>query len=154
MYYWKCFSTFYPGVSQILKISTSMKIKLVLSGKGLNFFIYLKHTHHHKIDTEIQLRKTRRERKKKLWRDKKILDHMFYLKKSKLMTLSSEFPNCYKLFYYLLWFPQNTTCIERLFFKMKLIKILLRNNLSQGTLENLLFIATEAWEAFSLQTLR
>ena len=63
-------------------------------------------------------------------------------------TICSVYPNCYKLFYYLLLFPLCTACIERLFSKMKLIKTRLRNNLSQSTLENLLFIATEAPKDF------
>ena len=54
-------------------------------------------------------------------------------------TLSSIYPNCYKLFYFLLLFPLSTACVER-----KLIKTCLRNNLSQSTLGNLLFTATEA----------
>ena len=63
-------------------------------------------------------------------------------------TLSSVYSNCCKLFYYLLLFLLSTACVERLFFKMKLIKTCLRNNLSQSTLENLVFIATEAQEDF------
>ena len=63
-------------------------------------------------------------------------------------TLSSVYPKHYKLIYYLLLFPQSTACIERLFFKMKLIKTRLRNNLRQSTLVNLLFIGTEAREDF------
>ena len=63
-------------------------------------------------------------------------------------TICSVYPNCYKLFYYLLLFPLSTACIEILFSKMKLIKTCLRNNLSQSTLENLLFIATEAPKDF------
>ena len=63
-------------------------------------------------------------------------------------TLSSAYPNCYKLFYYLLLFPLSTACVERLFSKMKLIKTHLRNNLSQSTLENLLIILTEPPEDF------
>ena len=62
-------------------------------------------------------------------------------------TLSSVYPKHYKLIYYLLLFPQSTACIERLFFKMKLIKTRLRNNLRQSTLVNL-FIGTEAREEF------
>ena len=53
------------------------------------------------------------------------------------------------LFYCLLSLPLSTTCIERLFSNMKFIKTQLRNNLSQSTLENLLFIVTEAWEDFN-----
>ena len=63
-------------------------------------------------------------------------------------TICSVYPNCYKLFYYLLLFPLSTVCVGRLFCKMKLIKTRLRNNLSQSTLENLLFIATEAPKDF------
>ena len=50
----------------------------------------------------------------------------------------------------MLIFPLSTTCVERFFSEMKLVKIQLRNQLSQVNLENLLFIATEAshiiWE--------
>ena len=71
-------------------------------------------------------------------------------------TICSVYPNCYKLFYYLLLFLLSTACVERLFSKMKLIKTCLRN-LSQSTLENLLLIATEApkdfHDALTLQTL-
>ena len=63
-------------------------------------------------------------------------------------TICSVYPNCYKFFYYLLLFPLSTACVERLFSKMKLIKTRLRNILSQSTLENLLFIATEAPKDF------
>ena len=38
-------------------------------------------------------------------------------------TLSSVYPICYNLFYYLPIFALNTACVERLFSKMKLIKI-------------------------------
>lgn len=69
-------------------------------------------------------------------------------------NLSSVYPDYYrlttiiKLFYYLLLIPLSTACIERHFSKMKLIKTPLRNNLSQSTLEDLLFIAIEAQEDF------
>ena len=63
-------------------------------------------------------------------------------------TICSVYPNCYKLFYYLLLFPLSTACVERLFSKMKLIKTCLRNHLSQSTLKNLLFTATEAPKDF------
>ena len=50
----------------------------------------------------------------------------------------------------MLIFLLSTTCVKRFFSKMKLVKIQLRNQLSQVNLENLLFIATEAshiiWE--------
>ena len=54
------------------------------------------------------------------------------------------FPNCLKLFHLMLIFPLSTACVEKLFSKMKLVKIHLQNQLSQDNLENLLFIATEA----------
>ena len=63
-------------------------------------------------------------------------------------TLSSVYPNCYKLFYYLLLFPLGTAFAKTFFSKMKFMKTHLRNNLSQSTLKNLLFIATEAHEDF------
>ena len=44
----------------------------------------------------------------------------------------------------MLIFPLSTACVEKLFSKMKLVKIHLQNQLSQDNLENLLFIAAEA----------
>ena len=83
-----------------------------------------------------------------LKRQKKFGPHNL-LKEMKIdNTLSSVYPNYYKLFYYLLLFTLSIACIERFFSKMKLIKPCLRNNLSQSTLENLLFTATEAQEHF------
>ena len=63
-------------------------------------------------------------------------------------TLSSVYPNCYKLFYYLLLFPLGTAFAKMFFSKMKFMKTHLRKNLSQSTLKNLLFIVTEAHEDF------
>ena len=127
-----------------------MKTKLVLSSKVLNTLCIWNamHTIARLTLKCNHIRKMRRKRKKKPWRDRKILDCMIYLKKWKSMTLSSVYPNCYKLFYHLLLFPLSTVCRERLFSKMKLIKTGLWNNLSQSTLENLLFIVMEAWKDF------
>ena len=59
-------------------------------------------------------------------------------------VVSSLHPNCRKLLFLLLLFPLSVACVERFFSKMKLVKTRLRNQLSQVTLENLLFIATES----------
>ena len=45
---------------------------------------------------------------------------------------------------FLLLLPLSVACVERFFSKMKLVKTHLRNQLSQVTLETLLFIATES----------
>ena len=60
------------------------------------------------------------------------------------MACAIIFPNCLKLLHLVLVFPLSTTCVERFFSKIKLVKARLRNQLSQVNLENLLFIATEA----------
>ena len=60
------------------------------------------------------------------------------------MACAIIFPNCLKLLHLVLVFPLSTTCVERFFSKIKLVKTRLRNQLSQVNLENLLFIATEA----------
>ena len=102
------------------------------------------------MDIEMQSCKEDEKEKKEeaLKRRKKFETHNL-LKEIKIDdTLSTLYPNCYKLFNYLLLFPLSTACVERLFSKMKLIKTRLRNNLSQSTLENLLFTATEAREDF------
>ena len=59
-------------------------------------------------------------------------------------TCEDIFPECSKLLLLLLLFPLSTACVERSFSKLKLVKTRLRNHLSQTTLENLLFIATES----------
>ena len=41
-------------------------------------------------------------------------------------------------------FPLSVACVERLFYKMKLIKTRLRNQLGETTLDNLLRISTES----------
>ena len=109
--------------------------KLVLSGK---------------IDIEIQsFRDGESEKKDEALKLRKNFGPHGLLKEMNLdETICSVYPNCYKLFYYLLLFPLSTACVERFFSKMKLIKTRLRNNLSQSTLENLSFIATEAPKNF------
>ena len=54
------------------------------------------------------------------------------------------FPDCLKLLHLMLIFPLCTAFVKRFFRKIKLVKTLLWNQLSQVNLENLLFIATEA----------
>ena len=117
--------------------------------QGFKHFMHLKHhAHHCKIDIGMQSHEED-EKEKKALKGQKHFGLQDLLKEIKIDdTLSSVYPNCYKPFYYLLLFPLSTACIGRLFSKMKLIKTRLRNNLSQSTLENLLFIATEAQEDF------
>ena len=113
--------------------------------QGFKHFMHLKHNaHHRKIDTEMQpYKEDEKEKKEEALKGQKHFGLQDLLKEIKIDdTVSSVYPNCYKLFYYLLLFPLSTACIERLFCKMKLIKTRLRNNLSQSTLGNLLFIAT------------
>ena len=59
-------------------------------------------------------------------------------------TCAIIFPNCLKLLQLMLNFPVSIACAERFLSKMKLVKTLLRNQLSHASLENLLLIATEA----------
>ena len=54
------------------------------------------------------------------------------------------FPNCLKLLHLMLIFLLSTACVERFCSKMKLVKTRLWNQLSQVSLENILFFATEA----------
>ena len=83
--------------------------------------------HHCKIDNEMQsYKEDEKDKKESLKRQKKSrLPNL--LKEMKTdNTLSSVNPNSYKLFYYLVSFSLRTTCIERLFSKMKLWRIFLR----------------------------
>ena len=125
--------------------------KTCVEWQGFKHFMYLKRgAHHRKIDIEIQsFKDSESEEKDEALKLRKIFGPHGLLKEMNLdETICSVYPNCYKLFYYLLLLPLSTACLERLFSKMKLIKTRLRNNLSQSTLENLLFIATEAPKDF------
>ena len=113
--------------------------------------MYLKRgAHRRKIDIEIQSFKDGESEKKDeaLKLRKNFRPHGLFKETNLDETICSVYHNCYKLFYYLLLFPLSTACLERLFSKMKLIKTRFRNNLSQSTLENLSFIATEAPKDF------
>ena len=68
-------------------------------------------------------------------------------------TTKSVYPSMVFFLYVLLLFPVSVAHIERLFFKMKLIKTRLRSQLSQVHLDQLLRIATESpKESFSDNT--
>ena len=53
------------------------------------------------------------------------------------------YPNYIYLLHLLLIFPISIACVERLFSRMKLVKMRLCNQLKQTTLDSLLRIATE-----------
>ena len=58
-------------------------------------------------------------------------------------VLEELYPNCLKLLNLLMIFPISAACVERLFSKMKVLKLVktrLRNQLKQSTLESLLRI--------------
>ena len=120
--------------------------------QGFKRFIYMKRdAHRHKIDTEIQSYKEEEKEKKEeaLKRRKNFGPHDFLKEMNTDNTLSSVYRNCYKLFYYILLFPLNTACVERLFSKMKLIKTRLRNNLSQSTFIESIIYCNRSTRRFS-----
>ena len=92
--------------------------KTCVEWQGFKHFMYLKRgAHRRKIDIEIQSFKDDESEKKdeavKL--QKKFGPHSLLKEMNLDETICSVYPNCYKLFYYLLLFPLSTACVERLF---------------------------------------